>query len=83
MTFLSLTLACSLLFSAPVAPKAYFCTVEGRPFRYERRWADSSKRDGSIKWIHNLTIDEVRQEQGKTIVGYSSAFSTPDGRKMY
>ena len=83
MTFLSLTLACSLLFSAPVAPKAYFCTVEGRTLRYERRWADSSKRDGSIKWIHNLTIDEVRQEQGKTIVGYSSAFSTPDGRKMY
>ena len=83
MTFSSLALACILLSSAPAAPEAYFCTTEGRTLRYERRWADSSRRDGSLKWTHILSIDKVSRKDGKTLVDYSSTFRTPDGKRMY
>lgn len=79
MRCLFLSLLNILLISFAASANPYFCVDEGTDLVYVRRFVD----DGSIKWIHTMSIGKVITNPDSSLtVDYASHFTNEKGGEI-
>lgn len=62
-----------------IKPQGFFCDRVGAQLEYVR----TNSQDGSLKWRHLLTVENVESSNGARQVTASSAFYKAGGKRLY